>query len=58
VRPFLVLLEEGLFDSFDLVCKIHGKGSLLEGYPPLLGEVVRRATYLDLIGSERQVRSS
>jgi len=57
VRPFLSLLQEGAFDAFDLVCKIHGKRSLRQGYPPLLGELVRRATYLDLIGSERQVRS-
>jgi len=57
VRPFLSLLEEGAFDAFDLVCKIHGKRSLRKGYPPLLGELVRRATYLDLIGSERQVRN-
>jgi hypothetical protein len=57
VRPFLLLLEEGAFDRFDLVCKIHGKRSRREGYPPLLGELVRRATYLDLIGSADQVRS-
>jgi lipopolysaccharide biosynthesis protein len=57
VRPFLSLLEEGAFDAFDLVCKIHGKRSLRPGYPPLLGELVRRATYLDLIGSDRQVAS-
>jgi len=55
VRPFLLLLEEGAFAGFDLVCKIHGKRSLREGYAPLLGELVRRATYLDLIGSAGQV---
>jgi len=57
VRPFLLLLEEGAFDRFDLVCKIHGKRSRREGYAPLLGELVRRATYLDLIGSAGQVQS-
>jgi lipopolysaccharide biosynthesis protein len=55
VRPFLLLLEEGVFDSFDLVCKIHGKRSLRPGYVALLGELNRRATFLDLIASERQV---
>jgi lipopolysaccharide biosynthesis protein len=57
VRPFLASLEEGVFDRFDLVCKLHGKRSLRVGYPPLLGELVRRATYLDLIGSDEQVRN-
>jgi hypothetical protein len=57
VRPFLLLLEAGVFDGFDLVCKIHGKRSLRAGYAPLLGELVRRATYLDLIGSAEQVRN-
>jgi hypothetical protein len=57
VRPFLLLLEERAFEPFDIVCKIHGKRSLREGYPPLLGELVRRASYLDLIGSAGQVRS-
>jgi hypothetical protein len=55
VRPFLSLLQEGAFDAFDLVCKIHGKRSLRQGYPPLLGELIRRATYIDLIGSHQQV---
>jgi hypothetical protein len=50
VRPFLLWLENGRLDPFDLVCKIHGKRSLREGAPPLFGEMFRRATYLDLIG--------
>jgi len=56
VRPFLVWLESGRFDSFDLVCKIHGKRSLRDGAPPLFGELFRRATFLDLISSDARVR--
>ena len=56
VRPFLLLLEEGAFDSFDLVCKIHGKKSLGGGRFALVGDVARRAAFLDLIGADRQAR--
>jgi hypothetical protein len=57
VRPFLLLLEEGGFDSFDLVCKIHGKRSLDFGRPPIVGELVRRATFLDLIANDGQAQA-
>jgi len=56
VRPFLKLLEEGVFDPFEVVCKIHGKRSLGAGQPPLQGELWRRAIFLDLIGSHSQAR--
>lgn len=55
VRPFLLMLEEGSFDSYDLVCKIHGKRSLGGGRIPIFGEIMRRAAFLDLIASRAQV---
>ncbi len=55
VRPFLQLLESGALDAYELVCKIHGKRSLRTGASPLFGEMFRRATLLDLIGSNSQV---
>ena len=57
VRPFLLLLEEGAFDLFDLVCKIHGKRSLGGDGLPLVGTVMRRAAFLDLIAQDRQARA-
>jgi hypothetical protein len=54
VRPFLLLLENGAFDSFDLVCKIHGKKSLGNRRVPIFGDIVRRAMFLDLIASDSQ----
>jgi len=56
MRPFLLLLEEGAFDDFDLVCKVHGKRSLGGGRHPIFGEIWRRAAYLDLVASDAQVR--
>ena len=55
VRPFLQLLESGALDAYELVCKIYGKRSLRSGASPLFGEMFRRATFLDLIGSDAQV---
>jgi hypothetical protein len=57
VRPFLQLLESGALDAYELVCKIHGKRSLRSGASPLFGEMFRRATLLDLIGSDAQVEA-
>jgi hypothetical protein len=57
VRPFLQLLESGALDAYELVCKIHGKRSLRSGASPLFGEMFRRATLLDLIGSDTQVEA-
>ena len=56
VRPFLLMLEEGVFDACDLVCKIHSKRSLGGGRIPIFGEIMRRAAFLDLISSSAQVR--
>jgi hypothetical protein len=54
VRPFLLLLEDGAFDAFDLVCKIHGKKSISAGRIAIFGDIVRRATFLDLIATDAQ----
>jgi hypothetical protein len=56
VRPFLLLLEDGAFDPFDLVCKIHGKKSLGVGRASILGDVARRTMFLDLIVDDDQAR--
>jgi len=56
VRPFLVLLEEGAFDKFEFVCKIHGKRSIGLGRFPVFGDIVRRAMFLALIASDQQVQ--
>ncbi|MGA2491442.1 MAG: rhamnan synthesis F family protein [Roseiarcus sp.] len=56
VRPFLQLLEDGAFDSFDVVCKIHGKRSLGGDRLPIFGDVMRRAAYLDLIVGDNWAR--
>jgi hypothetical protein len=57
VRPFLLLLEKGAFDSFELVCKVHGKRSLGNRRIPIFGDIVRRAMFLDLIANGSQVRN-
>jgi hypothetical protein len=54
VRPFLLLLEDGAFEPFDLVCKIHGKKSIGNGRIAIFGDIVRRATFLDLIATDAQ----
>ncbi|GLR65584.1 hypothetical protein GCM10010909_02620 [Acidocella aquatica] len=55
VRPFLLLLEEGAFDGFDFVCKIHGKKSVSHGRVLIFGDIWRRATFLDLIATGAQL---
>ena len=55
VRPFLVLLDQGLLSGFDLVCKIHGKKSSDNDRIPIFGDVARRAAFLELIASHQQV---
>ena len=57
VRPFLSLLEEGAFDSFDAVCKIHGKRSLGGGRLPIFGDMMRRVAFVDLIANPRRVQA-
>ena len=49
VRPFLELLDDGSLDRFDIVCKLHGKKSVRNGKPTVLGERWRRAALNDLI---------
>jgi hypothetical protein len=57
VRPFLLMLEEGWFDSCDLVCKIHGKRSLGGGRFAVFGDVMRRAALLDLVADAGRVEA-
>lgn len=57
IRPFLLLLEDGHLDKFDLVCKLHGKRALGGGRLPIFGDVWRRATFLDLICGRANVES-
>ena len=57
VRPFLLMLEEGWFESCDLVCKIHGKRSLGGGRFALFGDVIRRAALLDLLGDGERIEA-
>jgi len=51
VRPFLLLLERGELDEFDIVCKIHGKKSTAGGRNPILGDIWRNRMLFDLIGA-------
>jgi hypothetical protein len=57
VRPFLILLEEGAFEPYDLVCKVHGKRSLGGGRFPIFGDVMRRIALLDLIANGPQIEA-
>ena len=56
VRPFLLLLESGCFDSFDLICKIHGKKSISHGRIAAFGDIWRRASFLDLLATDTQLK--
>lgn len=51
VGPFIGLLGDGHLDQLDLVCKLHGKRSGVAGARAVLGEMWRRASVGDLIGS-------
>ena len=51
VRPFLALLEQGRFDRYRYICKIHGKKSHDGGRPALLGAVWRRRMLFDLLAA-------
>jgi lipopolysaccharide biosynthesis protein len=55
IGPFIQLLREGRLDRFHLICKLHGKKSALSGPRMVLGDVWRRASSLDLIGSAEVV---
>jgi hypothetical protein len=55
IRPFLVWLEEGAFDGFAAVCKIHGKRSFGGGRLPAFGDALRRVNFFDLIADPDRV---
>ncbi|QTP63616.1 hypothetical protein HUT03_00390 [Candidatus Liberibacter africanus] len=50
VLPFLHLLEKGVLDGYDYICKIHGKKSARDGYHPIEGIIWRRWLFFDLLG--------
>ena len=58
VLPFITQLNSGLFDAFDLICKIHTKASTGLKGGELLGEVWRRRMLLDLLGGQSQLESA
>ncbi|MFV0256697.1 rhamnan synthesis F family protein [Candidatus Liberibacter solanacearum] len=51
IRPFLKLLEGGKLDSYDYVCKIHGKKSKRKGHVWWDGDLWRRWLFFDLLGA-------
>jgi lipopolysaccharide biosynthesis protein len=55
VGPFIQLLKEGRLDAFDLICKLHGKKSALDGPRAALGDIWRLASLYDLIGDRDTV---
>jgi hypothetical protein len=57
IGPFLQLLNDGyLDDGPELICKLHGKRTATNGPRAIFGNIWRRATLLDLLGSDAQVR--
>lgn len=58
IRPFVTVLQSGLLDGVDLVCKLHGKRSLDSGVTGArFGHLWRRRALLDLLGSPRHVQA-
>ncbi len=57
VRPFLTLLEQGAFEPYALVCKLHGKRSLGGGRMPAFGDALRRVNFHDLIADSARVEA-
>ena len=55
IGPFLHLLNEGELDGFEFILKLHGKRTAPSGYGAALGHVWRRASLIDLIGSDATV---
>lgn len=49
VGPFMQLLKDGVFDSYDAVCKIHGKLSLKNGQETVSGLRIRRYILASLL---------
>lgn len=58
VRPFVTVLQSGLLDEVDLVCKLHGKRSKASGVTGAhFGHLWRRRALLDLLGSPRHLQT-
>ena len=58
VWPFLKVLKSELLDDVELICKLHGKRSLLSGVSgSRYGHLWRRRNLCDLIGTPDQVSS-
>ncbi len=53
--PFLALLDQGAFEPFDYVCKLHGKKSVRKGRATLLGDLWRRRSVVELLGCGKQM---
>jgi hypothetical protein len=51
VRPFLALLEQGRFDRYRYICKIHGKKSHDGGRLAVVSAVWRRRMLFDLLAA-------
>jgi lipopolysaccharide biosynthesis protein len=51
IGPFLSLLEQGRFDRYRYICKIHGKKSIDGGRKTHMGEMWRRRLLFDLLGA-------
>ncbi|HZG30284.1 MAG TPA: rhamnan synthesis F family protein [Ensifer sp.] len=49
VGPFMQLLQDGVFDGYDAVCKIHGKLSLKNGVQSRSGLRIRRYILASLL---------
>lgn len=52
IRPFLKLLEGGVLDGYDVICKIHGKKSNEHGRSEFMGSFWRRHLFLVLLGNK------
>jgi lipopolysaccharide biosynthesis protein len=58
IRPFLTLVEQGILDGYDAVCKIHGKKSLHGVNRNPYGEFGRRRMIFDLLcGNQAMARA-
>jgi lipopolysaccharide biosynthesis protein len=56
IGPFLQLLHDGWLDGFEFILKLHGKRTATPGHHVGLGHVWRRASLIDLAGSDEAVR--
>lgn len=52
IGPFFEMLRRGAFCGARAVCKLHGKRSLSDGRPLLLGELWRRSAVLSLLSKQ------